>query len=93
MTIGDGTIFGSNVLVYDHDHRFDAEGVSAVSFTYDEVTIGSGCWIGSGTILLKGTVIGDNSIVGAGCILKGKYDGNSLIIQKRQSVVHSLVAT
>ena len=25
ITIGDNTIFGPNVLVYDHDHVFDAE--------------------------------------------------------------------
>lgn len=91
VTIGDKTIFGPNVLVYDHDHIFSAEnGVDIHNYTYDDVVIGSNCWIGANTVILKGTQLGDNSVVAAGSVIKGAYPASSIIIQKRETVVKNI---
>ena len=88
IEIGDDVQFSPNVQVYDHDHDFRAEGgVKAGKFKTTPVRIGNNVWIGANTVILRGTEIGDNSVVGAGCLLKGKYDAGSVIIQKREEVV------
>lgn len=84
VSIGSNTIFGPNVLIYDHDHVFDTEhGVRRKEYKDDEVIIGNNCWIGAGAIILRGTHIGDNCVVGAGSVVKGTYESGTRIIQKR----------
>ena len=86
VTIGKGTMFGPNVLVYDHDHNYkSANGISDNKFKVGNVKIGNNVWIGANTIILKDTEIGDNCVVGAGSVIKGKYPDNSLIVQKRNT--------
>ena len=84
ITIGDNTIFGPNVLVYDHDHIFDSNGVKRNEFTTKPITIGHDCWVGAGTVILKGSTIGDRCIIGAGSIIKGDIPSGTILIQKRQ---------
>ena len=90
VVIGENTMFGPNVLIYDHDHQLDEFGtVERKKFVTKPIMIGKNCWIGAGTTILKGTVIGDNSTVGAGCVLNGVYPKNSVIVQKRETSVIS----
>lgn len=93
IEIGENTIFGPNVLVYDHDHLYDIEGgVKRKEYVSSEIIIGKNCWIGANTVILRGTVLGDNCVVGAGCVLNGEYAANSLIIQKRETTVRDISA-
>lgn len=86
ISIGDGTIVGTYVQIFDNDHdRIDGL-VQDNTYRTAPVKIGRHCWIGAGAILLRGTEIGDNCIVGAGSVVKGKYADGSVIIQKRQLV-------
>ena len=52
-------------------------------FKTSPVIIGNNVWIGANTVILRGTEIGDNCVIGAGCVIKGKYGANSVIVQKR----------
>lgn len=84
IEIGDDVQLSPNVQIYDHDHDFRAEGgVKAGKFKTGAVKIGNNVWIGANTVILRGTEIGDNSVVGAGCVVKGIFPENSVIIQKR----------
>lgn len=90
ITIGSGVEFGPNVLIYDHDHDFRADGgIKAKKYKYSPVEIGNNCWIGANTVILRGTRIGNNCVVGAGSVLSGEYPDNSVIIQKRETTVKS----
>ena len=87
ISIGPNTIMGPNVMIYDHDHKFDLNhGVYRTEYNVDSISIGSNCWIGAGTIILKGTHIGNNCLIGAGCIIKGEIPANSKVIQKRDTM-------
>ncbi|KAB5607401.1 glycosyltransferase [Bifidobacterium jacchi] len=81
IEIGDGTLFGENVHVYDHNHRFADPTVSIKEQGYSEapVHIGSHCWIGSNATILKGTTIGDNSVIGAGCVISGDIPADTVV--------------
>ena len=71
VVIGDNVQLSPNVQIYDHDHDFRAkEGLAALKYKTSPVIIGN-------------TKIGDNCVVGAGCVLKGEYPANSVIVQKR----------
>lgn len=87
IIIGKNTIFGPNVMIYDHDHVFDSAGVKRNDFIKRSILIGDNCWIGAGTIILKGTTIGNNCIIGAGSVIKGVIPDGTLYIQKKQSEI------
>ena len=73
ITIGEGSIFGENVKIYDHNHRFNNfdKDIKTQGFSNGEVSIGCHCWIGSNVTILKGAMIGDNCVIGTGCIISG----------------------
>lgn len=88
IQIGDNVMLGPNVLIYDQDHDYCAEGgVAAMKFKTAPVVIGNNVWIGANTLILRGTTIGDDSVVGGGTVIKGEYPPNSVIIQKRTTEV------
>lgn len=81
ISIGEGTLFGENVKVYDHNHRFSNFDVpiKEQGFSIGKVIVGKHCWIGSNAVLLKGTEIGDNCVIGAGVIVNGKVLDGTII--------------
>lgn len=83
ITIGSGTIFGENVRVYDHNHRFANPGERLKDQGYSEapVTIGEHCWIGSNVTILKGATIGSNVVIGAGCVIDRNVPSNVVVRQ------------
>lgn len=88
--IGKNTIFGPNVLVYDHDHVYNTAGVRRNEFECADIVIGNNCWIGAGSIILKGTVIGDNCIIAAGSVVKGEIQSGQLFVQKKHETLFDL---
>jgi len=86
IIVEEGTEFGPNVIIYDHDHDFRSKGgLKAGMFKESPVHIGKNCWIGANCIILRGTEIGDNSVIAAGCVVKGKVAPNTILIQKREN--------
>ena len=86
IDIASGVEFGPNVLVYDHDHDFRAEGgLKAGKYKYGAVSIGENSWIGANTVILRGTTIGANCVIGAGSVVKGNVPDNTVLVQKREN--------
>ncbi|MGU9939085.1 acyltransferase [Empedobacter brevis] len=90
ITIGESTLFGENVRIYDHNHQYDSVKVSHKEFTKASVVIGSNCWLGSNCIILKGVTIGDNVIIGAGCVIHKDIPSNSIIVNKQEKIIKTL---
>ena len=86
VSIGDYCIFGENVKIYDHNHKFAAGDVniSEQGFTCRRVHIGNNCWIGSGVIILAGTTIGDNVVIGAGCVISDNVESGTIVRLKQE---------
>lgn len=79
-----GVLFGENVKIYDHNHRFNEhKPIKAQGFSNGAVTIGERCWIGSNVTILKGSEIGNNCVIGAGCVISGKVPDNSIVRLKQ----------
>lgn len=81
IKIGENCIFGENVLIYDHDHRFrERRGlIKDQGFVIKEVVLGNNIWIGSNVTILKGVNIGDNSVIGANCVIYKDVPENTLV--------------
>ncbi|HRM59399.1 MAG TPA: acyltransferase, partial [Megamonas funiformis] len=83
ISIGDNCIFGENVKIYDHNHRFNINDIKKnQGFSSQKIKIGKNCWLANNVILLKGAEIGDNTVIGAGCIIKGKIPSNMIVTLK-----------
>ncbi|MEI8665286.1 acyltransferase [Pseudoalteromonas sp. B28] len=93
IQIGENTLIGESVKIYDHDHVFSKQGlIRDQGFKIGSVVIGKNVWIGSNVTILRDTVIGDNSVVGAGCVLKGTYKEGS-IIRSNADITESIIIT
>lgn len=90
IMIGDNCIFGPNVMIFDHDHLFDTEGVDHLHYSTGPIIIGQNCWVGSGAIILKDTEIGEGCIIGAGTIVKGKIPGHSIVTSDRNMIIKTI---
>lgn len=81
INIGNNTVFGPNVLIYDHNHLYDTQtGVNKREYNIGEVTIGNNCWIGAGAIILMNVHIGNNCVIGAGSIVTKDIPDNSVAV-------------
>ncbi|MBH2770194.1 acyltransferase [Serratia marcescens] len=70
IEIGENTLFGEGVKIYDHNHRIgNSYVVSKIEFDVSDVIIGRNCWIGSNVTILKGVKLADNVIIGAGSVV------------------------
>ena len=79
IEIGDETMIAPNVLITDHDgHSHKPELRWTDKGEAKEIYIGKRCWIGANCIILKGTEIGENTIIGAGSVVSGKCEKNSV---------------
>lgn len=94
IVIGENTVIGPNVVIYDHDHRFDAQGRVKESapnpYKEGDVIIGKNVWLGAGAIILRGTTIGDGSIIAAGAVIKGIIPEGVLVRRENNNIIEKL---
>jgi acetyltransferase-like isoleucine patch superfamily enzyme len=84
INIYDDCVFGPNVMIYDHDHKYDKNGIVKNEYKLGSIVIEKGCWIGAGCIILRNTHIGEGSVIGAGCVVKGNIPPHSLVTSNRE---------
>lgn len=91
ITIGDGTIFGENVKIYDHNHIYSDPTVliKYQGYTSAPIHIGKHCWIGSNVTILKGVTIGDNCVIGAGCVVYKDVPKQAILINRQELIEKS----
>lgn len=83
IVIGDNNLFGPNIIIVDHNHKYEISDqlICKQGFTKKEVIIGSNIWIGGNVTICQGVVIGDNVVIGANavvnhnCVESGVYVG------------------
>lgn len=89
IMIGHNCLFGENVKVYDHDHRFREALTSRIQsqgYKSSPVSIGKNCWLGSNVIILRGVTIGDNCVIGANCTIERDIPSGSVVKMGIQSL-------
>jgi acetyltransferase-like isoleucine patch superfamily enzyme len=78
LKIGDDVAVGpgTKIIVYSN-HYEKGKKVTDIRLTQD-IEIGNNVFIGANCTILPGTVIKDNVIVGAGSVIKGTLESNSI---------------
>jgi len=90
IEIGENTIFGEGVKIYDHNHLYSKAGelkVERDKFKIGKVVIGKNCWIGSNVIILNNVSIGDNVIIGANCLINKSIPANCIVKSKTELII------
>lgn len=83
IEIGEDCIFGENVKIYDHNHKYSNEGViSKMGYNTAPIIIGDNVWVGSNSVILKGVTIGSNVVIGANSVIYKDIPSNSIVISK-----------
>ncbi|MDC8106315.1 acyltransferase [Chryseobacterium sp. PTM-20240506] len=92
ISIGENTLFGENVKLYDHNHAHQSIPEFKIfhnEFTKAPIKIGKNCWLGSNVTILKGVNIGDNCIIGAGCTIYKDIPANTTVLNKQELIFKS----
>lgn len=92
VIIENGNIFGENVKIYDHNHRFadTTKSIKSQGYSNGMVHIGKHCWIGSNVCILKNADIGNNCVIGAGCVISEKIKDNTIVRANNQYILDTL---
>lgn len=84
IEIGDNTCIGGNTKILDNDfHPLETEARNAdikEKIGTKPILIGKNCFIGCNALILKGTELGDNCVVGAGAVVAGTFEADSVIV-------------
>ena len=98
IEIGENTAIGGNTKILDNDfHPIEAEtrnklladknGGDSDLVPAKSIKIGKNCFIGCNAIILKGTELGDGCVVGAGAVVSGKFEADSVIVGNPARVI------
>ena len=94
IEIGDNTLIGGNAKILDNDfHPIEIEARRSdikEKILTKPIKIGKDCFIGCNSIILKGTELGDGCVVGAGAVVSGKFEANSVIAGNPARVIKRL---
>lgn len=77
VLIGNRCNIANNVIIVDHDHKYDKNGV-ITGYNCNRVKIGNNVWIGANSVILKGVEIGDGAIVAAGAVVNSNIPPHEL---------------
>lgn len=84
IQIGDNCLFGPNVVVVDHDHEYRyTDERRGNHYRKAPISIGNNVWIGANVTILRGSQIEDGAVIGAGCVIRGKVDKNTVVVNKQ----------
>ena len=97
ITLENDCVISKEVMLLTHDYSI-ARGVQCVSGkTWDEkggtphfvgkIHVGENTFIGARVLLLPDTFIGKNCIIGAGSVVKGKIEDNSIVVGNPARVI------
>lgn len=84
ILIGNNCAFGPNVIIYDHDHKYNTERFNPCEYKTSPVIIEDNCWIGANVTILRGAHIGEGCVIGAGSVVKENIPPHSIVTLNRE---------
>lgn len=88
IEIGDNTIIGEDVKFYDHNHKFNGQGlIKDQGFSTAPIHIGENTWIGSNVTVLKGVTVGNNCVIGANILLNFNVPDNTIVKNVKNQII------
>jgi acetyltransferase-like isoleucine patch superfamily enzyme len=78
LKIGDDVAVGPGTKIIVYSNHYEKRKKVTDSRLTGDITIGNNVFIGANCVMLPGTVIEDNVVVGAGSVIKGVLETNSV---------------
>ncbi|NFL87187.1 acyltransferase [Clostridium botulinum] len=79
IEVGQNCIFGSNVSIYDHNHKICEKGLIADrGFITKPVVIKDNIWFATNVVVTSGVTIESNSVIGANSVVTKNIQGNTV---------------
>lgn len=88
--IGNNVMFGPNVLIFDNDHDYLADDF-AHNYLTEQIIIEDNVWIGGNVCILRGAHIKSGSVIGAGSVVKGVVENNTLYYNKQNIQIKRII--
>ena len=77
ITIGDGTVVGPGVAIFDNDHDYNAECMTG-HYVTSPIVIGRNVWLGANVTVTRGVTIGDNAVIAANAVVTSDIPANCI---------------
>lgn len=96
ITIGNNVLFGSRIIVIDHNHgKYNGNEQSSpqespskrILHTPGCIEIGDNVWVGDGVVILGGVIIGAGSVIGANTVVNKNIEKNTIVAGNPMKVV------
>lgn len=80
IKIGKKNLIAQNCSINSSEHKFKEKlDIMNQGYKHSDVTLKDDIWLGANVIINPGSTIGSHSVIGAGCIIKGKIEENSIV--------------
>ena len=85
IEIGDGCLFGDNVLITDNYHGNNSKEQMSIMpieralFSKGPVKIGNNVWVGRNVCIMPGVTIGDGAVIGANSVVTKDVESGSVV--------------
>lgn len=84
ICIGNNCLFGPNVVIVDHDHDYHyTDNQRGNHWLKGDVVIEDNVWVGANVTILRGSHIKSGAVIGAGTVVKGLVEENTVLITKQ----------
>ncbi|MCL4208440.1 acyltransferase [Patescibacteria group bacterium] len=88
LTIEDGAVLAAYSKIILHDSSLN--NINGFDLLYGRVILGKNCYLGADVTVLPGSKIGKNTIVGAGSLVKGDLNDNSVYVGRPAKFISSV---
>lgn len=98
IRLGTRTVISKDVIMLTHDYSLTTalialgDKIDTDVSIHREIVLGRNVFVGMGAILLPGCEIGDNVIVGAGSVVRGKVEGDSVVVGNPAQAIGSITS-
>ena len=87
VTIGDHCRFANNLVIIDHDHKINAEGVTGALIS-KPVIIEERVWCGANVTITKGVRIGKGAVIAAGAVVTKDVPAGVMVAGVPAKIIH-----
>ncbi len=89
IEVGDYTIFGEGVKLYDHNHLYNDVNkiIQQEGCSIGKIVIGRNCWVGANVTILNNVTIGDNVVIGANNLIYNSIPSGVVIKNRVDQIV------
>lgn len=89
IVIGNNCMFANNLVIVDHNHKINKEGVTDYLISMP-ITIEDRVWCGANVTITKGVHIGEGAVIGANAVVINDVEPHSVVAGVPAKKIHNI---